>query len=415
MAGGDADEARRTRRGPKPSMKALEQQKTKEIGGWSDSDEGPVEDTIEAQLSILNAPRKSLPRTFKGGTKASVTTRDDILPKILSALIELKSDKEEMKRYTRELVEELADVKMQLEEMRDQLAETNEQLAMTKTQLAKTTSAMSNEPCGASPAQSYAAALAGPARSSPTPMANSLYCTIDTSRVEGNEHEIQPGAIRSAVEREMRVSADHERWRCMAVNRDPKNSARIRIACRNEIELQQVKEAAQKTGVRGVRVLRDQLYPVKIDNANRSAVIDREGNVLPRAVETFGMENDVKIAKMAWLSRKDQAKAYGSMVVYVTSAHDASRLLQGHYFHVAGESAYTNAFEPRMRPKQCYKCQELGHMAFSCQKVQVCAKCAQKGHHHSNCQAAIPKCALCDGPHESWSKNCRVLYPNHHE
>jgi hypothetical protein len=371
-------------------------------------------------VNFLNAPRKSLPRTNKGGTKASGTTRDDILPKILSALIELKSDKEEMERYTRELVEELADVKMQLEEMRDQLAETNEQLAITKTQLVKTTSAMSNvtdtgNTCGTSPIQSYAAALAGPARSLVVPMAKTLYCTIDTSRVEGNEDEVQPGAIRSAIEREMRVSANHARWRCIAVNRDPKDHGRIRIACRDENELQQVKEAARRIVVAGARVLRDQLYPIKVDNANRLPVIDIEGNVLPGAAETFGKENDVKIAKIAWLSRKDQAKAYGSMVVYVTSAQDASRLLQDQYFHVAGESAYTSVFERRMRPKQCYKCQNLGHMAFSCQSEQVCAKCAEKDHHHSECQAEVPKCALCKGPHESWSSNCRVLYPSRHE
>jgi hypothetical protein len=67
------------------------------------------------------------------------------------------------------------------------------------------------------------------------------------------------------------------------------------------------------------------------------------------------------------------------MVVYLTSGNDATRLLQGQYFHIAGESAYTNVFEQRARPKQCCKCQELGHMAFSCQKAQVCAKCACAG------------------------------------
>ena len=123
----------------------------------------------------------------------------------------------------------------------------------------------------------------------------------------------------------------------------------------------------------------------------------------------LGKENNVKIAKIAWLSKKNQAKAYRSMVVYLTSGNDATGLLQGQYFHVAGESAYTNVFEQQVRPKQCYKCQEL------CQKTQVCVRCACEGHHHSNCQAEIPKCALCGGPHESMSKNCQVLNPHHHE
>lgn len=54
---------------------------------------------------------------------------------------------------------------------------------------------------------------------------------------------------------------------------------------------------------------------VRIDNANSTAVLDAEGNVLLGAMEALGIENDVNIANIAWLSRKDTGKAYGSMVV----------------------------------------------------------------------------------------------------
>jgi len=80
---------------------------------------------------------------------------------------------------------------------------------------------------------------------------------------------------------------------------------------------------------------------------------------LPGATEVLGKENEVSIAKIAWLSRKDQGKAYGSMVVYVTKGSEAVRLLQGQYFHVAGESAYTGVYEHRVGPTQCYNCQEI--------------------------------------------------------
>jgi hypothetical protein len=111
--------------------------------------------------------------------------------------------------------------------------------------------------------------------------------------------------------------------------------------------LKHVKEAAQKAAVVGVRVMRDQLYPVKVDNANRTAVLDAEGNVLPGAAEALGAENNVDIAKISWLSNKESGKAYGSMVVYVTKGNDAKRLVDGHYFDLAGESACTNVFESR--------------------------------------------------------------------
>ena len=79
-------------------------------------------------------------------------------------------------------------------------------------------------------------------------------------------------------------------------------------------------------------MLRDQLYPVKVNNANRAAILDQRGKVLPGAAEVLGKENEVSIDKIAWLSRKDQGKAYGSMLIYVTKGSEAVRLLQGQTF-----------------------------------------------------------------------------------
>ena len=88
------------------------------------------------------------------------------------------------------------------------------------------------------------------------------------------------------------------------------------------------KEAAQKTVLAGARVLRAQLYLVKVDNANRTAILDPEGKVLLGVADVLGKENDVYIAKIGWLSRKDRGKAYGLIVVYVTKGCEAARLLQ---------------------------------------------------------------------------------------
>lgn len=191
----------------------------------------------------------------------------------------------------------------------------------------------------------------------------------------------------------------------------PRNAARIRVTCRDESELARVQEAAEKTRAAGSRVLRDQWHPVKVDNACRTAVLDEHGELRTGVVEMLEKENEVRIAKVSWLSRKDLPKAYGSMVVYVTKRADAVRLLEGQYFVVDGESAFTRVFEPRRGPMQCFRCLGLGHKAFSCVKAQICSRCAQPGHRHSECQAETPRCAICDGPHESRSRQCRTLYP----
>lgn len=72
-----------------------------------------------------------------------------------------------------------------------------------------------------------------------------------------------------------------------------------------------MKEAAQRTVVAGARVLRDQLYPIKINNTNQTAILDHKGNPRPRVIEILEKENDVKVAKVAWLSNRNRAKPYG--------------------------------------------------------------------------------------------------------
>ncbi|EWZ28420.1 hypothetical protein FOZG_17905 [Fusarium oxysporum Fo47] len=234
-----------------------------------------------------------------------------------------------------------------------------------------------------------------------------VFCTVDTSRVpEDHIGEATPTIIHKTVEQDMRKSSDQSHWRCVAVIRDGRNTNRLRIIDQNHPRNQKDP---------GARVLRDQLYPIKVDSMNRTAVFDQELNVLPRAMETLSHENGDQIAKVAWLSRKVSPKTYGSMVVYLTKNNDAKRLLQEHYFLAAGESTHTSVFEQITGPEQRYNCQGLGHKAFSCSKNQVCARCAAESHHHSECQAQIPKCALCSRPHESFSRDCLELHPRRHE
>lgn len=250
----------------------------------------------------------------------------------------------------------------------------------------------------------------------PTTFTDTLYCTIDTSKMADNESDrISAGSIRAAVENEIRTMESHMNWRCRAVTVDPKNTNRIRIACRDEAEHQLVKKVVEAKIGAGARVLRDELHPIKVDSVRKTAVLDENDEIRAGAAAAFSEENETTVAKIAWLSRKESAKAYGSMVVYLTKGTDARRLLTDGFFHAGGESGVTSAFEYRPRPAQCYNCQEIGHKAFQCKNAQKCAKCAAEGHHHSNCNETILKCVPCGGPHESYSKNCRKLYPVQHE
>lgn len=357
--------------------------------------------------------------TKKSDNGKSSTGNNDgraMLQKVLELLAESRTETKWMRTALMEQSETMRQQQVMILELTRQLDATKTQLKEAHEKLDAITTRVE------SPLPSYAEIARTPPSSQPsnvrsfssgltTPsmVTDTLYCTIDASRVEEeNRDKAKAGGIRRAIEEEMRAAPERPDWRCAAVVQDAKRPDRIKIICRDEAEMQLVKEAAQKTAIPGTRVMRDQYYPVKIDNVNRTAVLDEHGSVLPEAVEALGSENQVNIAKISWLSNRSSHKAYGSMVVYVTKRSDAKKLLDGRYFDLAGESAYTNVFEPRREPLQCFNCQEMGHKAFSCGKPQACARCAVQGHHHKQCEAVEPKCIPCGGPHESFSRNCRV-------
>ncbi|KAF5973804.1 reverse transcriptase, partial [Fusarium bulbicola] len=231
---------------------------------------------------------------------------------------------------------------------------------------------------------------------------DTLYCTIDTSRIEDENARPSAGLVRATVENEVRAELENPTWRCRAVTKDPKNPHRIRISCRDESEHEAVKQNAETKLARGIRVLRDDLYPIKVDNVSRTAVLNEMNEIRIEAVETLGRENDTEVAKIAWLSKRDIPKAYGSMVVYLKKRSEARRFIDEGFFVAGGESGTTSVFERRERPKKCYNCQQItNHKAYQCDRPQICGRCAQEGHHHSACTGTIPKCIPCGGPHES--------------
>jgi hypothetical protein len=248
-----------------------------------------------------------------------------------------------------------------------------------------------------------------PPRVSPPPLAADLICKIDISGTTNDDRgKAQVGEVRQAIEAAVRTRKKDGKWRCAAVTRGARNPDLIKVICRDETELSMVRETVRGAEcIPGAKVLRDRVYPVKIDGANRSAVLDAHGNLLPGVVEALSQENEVIIARMNWLSDKINGKAYGSMVIYVTKESEARRLLEGKYFHLTGESARTSVFEPKVDPVQCYNCWDLGHKAFTCKEAQKCGRCAGRGHYHRQCQATEPRCVQCRGQHEAFSRTCR--------
>ncbi|KFA55196.1 hypothetical protein S40293_09951 [Stachybotrys chartarum IBT 40293] len=241
----------------------------------------------------------------KNRTSGSETGKA-LLLRVLEELKDLKDASAKQEELIFNLHEQATGAQRELRETREELRQVREQL---ETITAATSTAQT------SPRASYADIARTPPDSNPSnvrslssthatssDLDDALYCTIDISRIEDTESEdTSAGAIRNLIETGVRTELGRPDWRCRAVTKDRKSSHRIRIACRNENEHQLVKQVAEANAPRGARVLRDEWYPVKVDNVNRLAVLDELETVRPEAAKVFSQENDwTKMTPTTW-------------------------------------------------------------------------------------------------------------------
>lgn len=72
-----------------------------------------------------------------------------------------------------------------------------------------------------------------------------------------------------------------------------------------------------------------------MDSVRETPVLAENNNICDGAAEMFGQENDTTVAKVIWLSRKDNGKAYGSVAVYPTKTADVRRILEEGLFYTS--------------------------------------------------------------------------------
>lgn len=67
---------------------------------------------------------------------------------------------------------------------------------------------------------------------------------------------------------------------------------------------------AEKTKTTDARVLPDHLYPIKVGNVNRTAILEENGRLLLGLIEMMETENEVKNASVSWLRTEHSGKAW---------------------------------------------------------------------------------------------------------
>lgn len=367
--------------------------------------------------SKAQAEKQDLPAGFGGGLDA---LGSEMGQRIIAALEKscgeifrgLQSETEALKEENRKANAQRAVVWEKLTSMEQQLGRAEEERARLEKTIEELTLRCSEqialiEDIGNQTAQpprrespmTYAAAASADSRNTPSssptslggarpltlpsarPTPSSTFCTVEAA--ESTELEGLPGEVRKGIEKE--VGKTQRGWKCKAIFRDRANPRRIRVLCRGEDELKMVKQAAEASKPQGTRILRDQLYPVKVDNALTRAILKPDSTLREDAIPSLEAENNASIAKIVWLSNREALKEYGSMAVFFQRGEQAVEVLQSGYFSVRGESAHTAVFSPRVGPFRCFNCQGVGHKAYSCSEIMKCARCSQHGHNHRNC------------------------------
>ena len=81
-----------------------------------------------------------------------------------------------------------------------------------------------------------------------------------------------------------------------------------------------------------------------------------DGSLKPNAASEIAEENGTELAKVAWLSAKNNGRAYGSLVAYFTKGLESTRFLREGYIYVGRESVVLKPFIPNEGPPRCYNC-----------------------------------------------------------
>lgn len=93
-----------------------------------------------------------------------------------------------------------------------------------------------------------------------------------------------------------------------------------------------------------------------------------------------------------------------SLIIEVADPEVANRMIDEGIVTGAQMHSCTR-YNPDCRMKQCFKCLQYGHKATKCSKGVTCNKCS--GQHLANkCVNLALRCAVCQGPHGSFDKNC---------
>ena len=255
-------DARPRRRLRKPSAKAQQSEENRrsfDVALLSSDDQNGG----AAPPGVINDAQTRKKGGSGGDEQTTVITMQDQMEEQTSILKNLLEAWMKQEAHNKTLEAEVGLIKQELQAVKEECQAVKDELHAAKEQLDNITAATTGQ---GSPHRSYAEVARTPPISvpanvysissmgtTPSTMTDTLYCTVDTSRVASEDADkVSAGAIRTNVEKEMRDITERINWRCRAVTLDQKNPNRVRVACRDEAEHKEVKQVIETNLVEGV-------------------------------------------------------------------------------------------------------------------------------------------------------------------
>ena len=131
----------------------------------------------------------------------------------------------------------------------------------------------------------------------------------------------KPGKIRRWIDEALQGQDATKEVKCDSISRSVRDSNKFKVFFKDESTVLVVRENKSwlQERFRGTRVQAEQWYPIRVDSVYKGGVLAiMEGtDVKPDAAQMVAEENEVQVHKLQWLSKPDNNKIHGSMVMYL--------------------------------------------------------------------------------------------------
>lgn len=118
---------------------------------------------------------------------------------------------------------------------------------------------------------------------------------------------------------------------------------------------------------------------------------------------------DVTISKISWLRVPREGTKLASIILEFDTPQAANLAIREGVLW--DSNAYQAVLYDRsIRVRQCFNCQQYGHIGTSCANTMKCVYCAEE-HQSRDCSTRVHgenKCANCEGAHPAWSEECEA-------